>query len=252
MEHTELMRELAGFSTPTITNVVATYPKHPLCLHLYDPWVDNWHTDDSIRPMFPEHPPRAGHAVTCVIGLPDRDKPKATVVDIMEALIASPKPTVFVYQQDFPPDILPRSGLLGEIMLTAMSKLGCVGAISNGPSRDLAEIRKLGIQFMLSGGVAGHGDIGIYAVNVPVTVAGMDVIPGDIVHMDVNGAVKFPADRLEQVVEKARAMQAEEEGMLRALAKAKTPAEIVDALMAQAQYGDYHHKAGSKPSTSQS
>ena len=246
MGNTELIRELAGFSSPTITNVVATYPSHPLCLHLYDPWVDNWHTDHSIRPMFPELPPVAGYAVTCVIGLPDPGKPKCTVVDIMEAIIASPKPAVFVYQQDFPPDILPRSGLLGEIMLTAMNMLGCVGAISNGPSRDIAEIRKLGIQFMLSGGVAGHGDIGIYAVNVPVTVAGMDVVPGDIVHMDVNGAVKFPAHRLEQVVEKARAMQAEEESMLRALANAKTPQEVVAALVSQAQYGDYHSKQPAK------
>ena len=242
MDSKDLMKELAGFSTPTITNVVATYPSHPLCLHLYDPWVDNWHTDNTVRPMFPQLPPVAGHAVTCVIGLPDPSKPKCTVVDIMEALIASPQPTVFVYQQDFPPDVLPRSGLLGEIMMTAMSMLGCVGAISNGPSRDIAEIGRLGIQFMLSGAVAGHGDIGIYAVNVPVTVAGMDVAPGDIVHMDINGAVKFPADKLGQVVEKARAMQEEEESMLRELAKAKTPREVVTALMSQAQYGDYHRK----------
>jgi len=241
----ELLRELSGFSTPTITNVVATYPSHPLCLGLYDPWVDNWHTDHSVRSMFPDLPPCAGFAVTCVIGLPDPHKPKYTVVELMEALVKSPQPTILVYQQDFPAGILERSGLLGEVMLTTMKALGCIGAISNGPSRDIAEIKKLGIQFLLSGAVAGHGDISFHAINVPVTVAGMDVSPGEIVHMDVNGACKFPADRVEQVLKNARALEAEEQKVLRAVAQAKSPQEVIAALVADAQYGDYHHK---KPS----
>lgn len=245
MANKELLRELSGFSTPTITNVVATYPSHPLCLGLYDPWVDNWHTDHSIRSMFPELPPCAGFAVTCVIGLPDPHKPKYTVVELMEALSNSPQPSILVYQQDFPPGILERSGLLGEVMLTASKALGCIGAVSNGPSRDITEIGKLGIQFLLSGAVAGHGDISIQAINVLVTVAGMDVSPGEIVHMDVNGACKFPADRAAAVLKNARALQAEEEKVLRALALAKTPQEVIAALVADAQYGDYHRKTPS-------
>ena len=31
--------------------------------------------------------------------------------------------------------------------------------------------------------------------------AGMDVAPGEIIHMDENGAVKFPADKLEAVLQ---------------------------------------------------
>ncbi len=33
----------------------------------------------------------------------------------------------------------------------------------------------------------------VQSVNVPVSVGGMDVAPGDLIHMDENGAVKFPA-----------------------------------------------------------
>jgi hypothetical protein len=50
----ELFAELRKIDTPTITNVVATYPKNPLCLGLYNPWTENWYTDTSIRCMYPE------------------------------------------------------------------------------------------------------------------------------------------------------------------------------------------------------
>ena len=48
-------------------------------------------------------------------------------------------------------------------------------------------------------------------VKVPVSVGGMDVAPGDLLHMDENGAVKFPADRAEEVLANAKAML--EQGM---------------------------------------
>jgi 4-hydroxy-4-methyl-2-oxoglutarate aldolase len=61
---------------------------------------------------------------------------------------------------------------------------------------------------------------------VSVTVAGMDVCPGEIVHMDENGGVKFPADRLEAVLANVRALQVEEEARMSALQSAGTVAEI--------------------------
>src|SRR6185312_15502752 len=45
----KIFNELRKIDTPTITNVVATYPKNPLCLGLYNPWTENWYTDTSIR-----------------------------------------------------------------------------------------------------------------------------------------------------------------------------------------------------------
>jgi hypothetical protein len=60
--------------------------------------------------------------------------------------------------------------------------------------------------------------------------------------MDVNGACKFPADRLDQVLKNAQALQAEEERVLHALGIAKSPQEVIEALVAEAQYGDYHRK----------
>ena len=117
-----------------------------------------------------------------------------------------------------------------------MKAIGCVGAISNGPSRDIDEIRPMKFQYMLSGVTAGHGAMAVHAVNVPVTVAGMDVSPGEIIHMDENGAVKFPADKLEAVLNNVRALYQEEATRMSLLRNAKTAAEI-RAIMSGHSYG---------------
>jgi len=222
----EMLPELCQFDTPSITNVVATYPDHPLCLGLYHPWAANWYTDQSVRCIFPELGPVAGHAVTCVYGLPDASYSRLSFLDVLDALAAAPRPTILVLRQEFPPDLSGKVGLAGGNMTTAMQAVGCVGCLSNGPSRDLGEIRPLRFQYLLSGVTPGHGPMAVRAVQVPVTVAGMDVSPGEIVHMDENGACKFPAQHLEAVLRNARLLQREEAARLAALRRARTPAEV--------------------------
>lgn len=222
----EMLEELLSFNTPSITNVVATYPQHPLCLGLYNPWTENWYTNQSVRCMFPELGPRAGYAVTCVYGPPDPHFGRLSFLDVVDAMGASKRPSVLVIEQRFPPELAGKVGLAGGNMASAMKALGCVGVVSNGPSRDVDEIRPMGFQYLLSGVCAGHGPMAVQAVNVPVTVAGMDVCPGEIVHMDENGGVKFPADKLGAVLANVRALQQEEEARMSALQSAGTAAEI--------------------------
>ena len=218
--------QLSDFDTPSITNVVATYPGSPLCLGLYNPWSENWYTDQSIRCMYPELGRLAGYAVTCVYGLPDPNFSRLSFMDVIDALDASPKPTILVLQQKFPPAIAGKVGLAGGNMVSAMKAIGCVGLISNGPSRDLDEVRPMRFQYLLSGITAGHGATAVHAVNVPVSVAGMDISPGEIIHMDENGAVKFPAGKLDAVIQNARALQQEETARMSALQRATSAAEI--------------------------
>jgi regulator of RNase E activity RraA len=227
----ESLEALRKIDTPTITNVVATYPTNPLCLGLYNPWTENWYTDSSIRCMYPEIGPVVGFAVTCVYGMPDPNYPdRLTYGDVIDALDASPKPTILVIQQKWPPEILTKAGLAGEVMTTAAQAVGCVGLLSNGPSRDVDAIRKNRFQMLLGGLSAGHGAMGVMAVQVPVSVGGMDVAPGEVIHMDENGAVKFPADKIERVLGNARALLDNEAKQLEALRKAHTASEVRSAL----------------------
>jgi regulator of RNase E activity RraA len=91
-------------------------------------------------------------------------------------------------------------------------------------------------QYMLSGITPGHGAQAVQAVNVPVSVAGMDVAPGEIVHLDENGACKFPADKLEAVLTNVRALREEEAARQSKLQQARS-AEELRAIFAGHSYG---------------
>ena len=67
-----------------------------------------------------------------------------------------------------------------------------IGNISNLPS-GLAMIFKMAFS--------------VKAVNVPVNICGMDVCPGDVIHMDENGAVKFPNQYIGDVLDKVQKLQ---------------------------------------------
>ena len=175
MSEQSLLDELKDFDTPSITNVVATYPGHPLCLGLYNPWSEHWYTDQSIRCMYPELGRLAGYAVTCVYGLPDPGFSRLSFMDVIDAVEASPRPAILVLQQKFPAELAGKVGLAGGNMVSALKAVGCIGLISNGPSRDLDEVRPLRFQYLLSGVTAGHGAMAVQAINVPVSVGGMDV-----------------------------------------------------------------------------
>jgi regulator of RNase E activity RraA len=151
-------------------------------------------------------------------------------MDVVDALDASKKPSILVIQQKFPPEIAGKVGLAGGIMTTTMKAMGCIGAISNGPSRDLDEIRPMKFQYLLSGITPGHGDMSVYAVNVPVSVAGMDVSPGDIIHMDENGACKFPPHKLEAVLTNVKELQKKEVELMGHLQIARSAAEVRETL----------------------
>jgi len=236
MTDLELLEQLKSIDTPTITNVVATYPGRPHCLEIYNPWSENWYTDNSLACWYPELGPIVGYAVTCTYGLPDPSYKGYTLIDVLEAMDRLGKPAIFCFEQKFPAGIADKVGLSGGNMTSAMRACGAVGAVSNGPSRDIHEIRSMGFQYLTRGVCAGHGTQAIHAVQVPVRIAGMDVAPGEIIHMDENGAVKFPADRLEEIVHHARLLLDEENARVGSLMKARGVAEV-KAIMRGHVYG---------------
>ena len=204
----QLLEKLKNYDTPSITNVVATYPgDKKLCLGLYTPWDVNWYTDQSLRCMYPELGRTVGYAVTCIYGLPTPGSDRLTFADVLNACKAAGGPVIVIIKQDLPKHIKDKSGLCGGNMTTAFKSVGVTGILSDGPSRDVDEIRPMKVQYMLTGVTPGHGNYAIKAVNVPVSVCGMDVAPGEIIHMDENGAVKFPADKLEQVADLVEKLQ---------------------------------------------
>ena len=54
----------------------------------------------------------------------------------------------------------------------------------------------------------------------------MDVIPGDIIHMDENGACKFPAEKIDPILVNVKVLLKEEEIRVNSLKGTKTAAEV--------------------------
>lgn len=65
------------------------------------------------------------------------------------------------------------------------------------------------------GTVASTAPSMIYELNGKVEVAGMEVEPGELVHMDHDGAEKFKAEMLEELLEMCRAEKTEKTGRIR-------------------------------------
>ena len=232
MDDLQIIKELEKYDTPSVTNVVATYPEdRELCLGLYDPWLISWYTDQTLKCMYPELGPRAGLVVTCVVGPKDSGFTRLEWDDVYRAIDRAGGPVILVIKQELPDEIKNKNGLSGGNLTTAFKACGVVGVISDGPSRDIDEIRPKKIQYMLTGVTAGHGDFSIKAVNVPVHVCGMDVSPGEIIHMDENGAVKFPREVLPRVLELVKKLLAGEAVMQEKVAAAAGDVEKIIRIM---------------------
>lgn len=227
----DTLKQLEAYDTATITNVVGTYPNDPkTCLGLYNPWTVNWYTDQRLRCVFPDLGPRAGYAVTVQYGMPDANYRRLGFDDVLRAIEASSKPVILVLRQNLPKQYLQKNGLCGTNMTAAMKALGCIGVVTDGPCRDIREIRDLDFQYLLTGVCAGHGDFAVEAVNIPVSVSGMDVTPGEIVHMDENGACKFPAAYSEQVLSLAEKLSRIEEKRIGSLSRCTRAEEVIRIL----------------------
>ena len=222
-----IMKELEAFDTPTITNAVATYPVDvENCLGLYDPQETDWYTDNQLRCLYPELGPKCGYAVTAVYGMVDPAFNRLGFGDILQAISESQGPVILLLKANFTEKMQNRNALIGGNMMTAFKQLGVIGVLGDAPARDVDEMRPMKVQCMFPGSVAGHGTASVHAVNVPVTVSGMSVAPGEVVHMDENGAVKFPAKYLEQVLERAKRLWTRDEERQAAMSQTTDPARL--------------------------
>jgi regulator of RNase E activity RraA len=199
----EIITKLEKIDTPTISNVVATYPRSDNCMKLYDAWYGEWYTDATIHCVYPEMGPKVGYVSTVVFCERSEKFTGMSRWALPEHIDKTRKPVVLVAEQQFPPELDNRVGLFGEIMTTQYKAQGVIGVITNGPMRDIDAIKPLNFQYYSTGVTPGHGDFMVKAVGVPVKIGGMTVMPGDMVHMDMHGAVKFPAEKLAEVLERA-------------------------------------------------
>jgi regulator of RNase E activity RraA len=178
----EQLDALRRIDSPTIANAIETFKVRPR--------VDGYVGMD-IKCIFPSLPPMLGYAITCTVDSTTEGREGIGFNELYKILQDAPKPAVIV-MKDVGEDIL-HSCHAGEVMSTTMKRLGAVGILTDGGLRDVKEVKNLGgFHYFCSGLVVSHGNPICVSVGDTVTISGMTVKPGDLLHGDVNGVVLIP------------------------------------------------------------
>ncbi|MGH2459386.1 MAG: RraA family protein, partial [Chloroflexota bacterium] len=122
------------------------------------------------------------------------------------AIAASPKPAIVVIQDDGRDRT--HSCHAGEMMVTTMKRCGAIGLVTNGGLRDIIEVTTLGgFHYFGAGLVVAHGNPLIYDVGAEVTISGVKIRPGDLLHGDENGITAIPEEIADQVAAQAMSVR---------------------------------------------
>lgn len=106
--------------------------------------------------------------------------------------------------------------LCGEIMATMAQKRGLAGFVIDGAIRDKSELAKMDFPvFAVASSPNGPYKNGPGDINVPVSVGGKVICPGDILIGDPDGIIVMKPDQAEEIHRKAVAVMEKEAGMLR-------------------------------------
>ncbi len=143
-------------------------------------------------------------------------------------------PTIMVIEDL---DVIPGYGAWwGEVNTTLHQALGSVGVVTNGSIRDLDDSAP---GFHLLAGAVGPSHAWVHVVDFakPVTVHGMAVEDGDLIHADQHGAVVIPHDVAADIPAAASTIAANERRLLDA---AERP-DFNAALLAQLLGGGEGH-----------
>ncbi|HEY1676618.1 MAG TPA: hypothetical protein VGG04_02825 [Candidatus Sulfotelmatobacter sp.] len=172
-------------------------------------------TNGKIRCMFPEAPPLVGYAVTGRVRSGDPPIAGAFFRDRGELwgrILETPAPRVLVLE-----DIDERPGLgafVGDMHAAILSALGCSAYVTNGAVRELPSVRRIGIQLFAATIAVSHAYAHIFDIGSPVTVDGMEVRTGTLLHGDQHGMVTIPAEIAREVPNVAAKLQGAEEEVI--------------------------------------
>jgi 4-hydroxy-4-methyl-2-oxoglutarate aldolase len=204
ISHTTL-ETLRQYDTPTICNVIELFDVRPRA---------EGYMDRSIKAAYPNLPPMVGFAATATCRTavkPSTSSAYTALPDQVEQFDTLSGSAVVVFQDL---DGADAAATFGEIMCSTYKAFGAVGLITNGPGRDLGQVRALEFPVFINGAVCSHGYIHILDTLVPVQVGGLTVYPDDLLHGDCNGITTIPLEIASSVADACAEYIAAEQNML--------------------------------------
>ncbi len=125
------------------------------------------------------------------------------------------------------------SGVWGELLSTAARNRGCAGAVVDGAVRDVAKMDEMGFT-VFARGTCPRDSLHrqrVCAVDVPVTIGGVAIAPGDLLVADADGLVVVP-------------LAVEGEALAKAWEKVSAENRVRDEIRGGMKAGDVFRKYG--------
>ena len=186
------LKALQGIDGPSICNAIEGFNFRPKNHGFMLP---------EIRSIFQDFPPAVGYAVTGVISANQVEGHTVSREDWWDLIASVPGPR-FIVLHDI--DNPPLGAYWGEVQGNIHKALGAVGVVTDGTVRDLDEVHDLGFQFFAKEVSVSHAYVHLVDINVPVTIGGLTVNTGDLLHGDKHGVSQIPfelADRIPDMVQ---------------------------------------------------
>lgn len=185
----EQLDALRQFDAPTVANAIETFNVRPRNTGFMSP---------DIRCMFPDLGVMVGYACTAIIAADHQPpaQPRVTRQDWWRKVQEALAPRVVVMQDS---DTQPVGSFWGEVNGNVHKALGCIGLVTNGGVRDMDEVHALGFHYFAREILVSHAYVHLVEIDVPVSVGGMVVYPGDLIHADKHGAQVIPLDIAPQI-----------------------------------------------------
>lgn len=182
-----LLDELAALDTPTVCNALEVLAPERRSFGF---------TIEPLQCLYPTLKPMVGFARTATIrsvapsNLPAQEAVKQRLAYYQYVAEGGPKPAISIIQ-DLDGSRAGFGSFWGEVNSHLHKGLGCRGVVTDGSVRDL-DANAPGFQMLCRMVVPSHAHVHLVDFAGTVTVAGMYVASGDLVHADRHGAVVIP------------------------------------------------------------
>jgi regulator of RNase E activity RraA len=200
---THQLDALAAWDTPALSNALDALHPRP---------GDAGHTDGSIHRVTGSAV-MVGRAVTARMVARHPGDDGIPVARLHAAISDQDGPVVVVMQDRDEP--AGAGAFLGEVNGSLLDALNIRGLVTNGRVRDVGELRGFRYPVYASGLCVARCHMRLVEVGTPVTVAGITVRTGDILHGDEHGVLHIPDEAMPGIVAKAEQIREEEQNIVR-------------------------------------
>jgi len=199
----EELAALRAITTPTVCNAIESFDVR---------LRNEGFIDSTIQCRFPELGSMVGYAVTVTIRASTPPEKEVPAPDVWAEMDKFPKPRVVVVDDlDYP---RPVGSYWGEVNASVYKALGAAGTVTNGGVRDLPEVRATGFHFFSSCVLVSHAYVHVVEIGSPVTIGGLTIHPGDLLHGDEHGVTTIPLEIACELPKAAQELEARERRLI--------------------------------------